>query len=106
MPLPIPSGAPTLVIRRDAYERAGLARAAIDERLGLTDQEFRVEGDLVLIGPVHDADAFASFLEELETLGLSFYDDFFELSGNWPDWLTVLAGSGARGRSSPSQPQA
>jgi len=106
MPLPIPPGAPTLVIRRDAYERVGLARAAIDERLGLTDQEFRVEGDLVLIGPVHDADAFASFLEELESLGLSFYDDFFELSGNWPDWLTVLAGSGVRGRNSPSQPQA
>jgi hypothetical protein len=106
MPLPIQAGAPTVVIRREAYERAGFSRAAIDERLGLTDQEFRVEGDLVLIGPVFDADAFAQFLEDLEALGLAFYDDFFELSGNWPEWLAVLAGSVARGRSSPSQPQA
>jgi hypothetical protein len=106
MPLPIHSGAPTLFIRRPAYERSGLARSAIDERLGLTADEFRVEGDLIAIGPVHDAEAFATLLDELEQLGLSYYEDFFELSGNWPDWLSVLAGSvGAPGRSSPSQPQ-
>lgn len=106
MPLPIPSGAPTLFIRRPAYERSGLVRAALDERLGLTPDEFRVEGDLVVIGPVYDAEAFASLLEQLEQLGLSYYDDFFELSGNWPDWLSVLAGPvSVPGRSSPSQPQ-
>jgi hypothetical protein len=105
MPLPIRSGAPTLVFRRAAYERSGLVRAAIDERLGLTDQEFRVEADLVIIGPIYDGDAFADFLEELERLGLTFYDDFFELTGNWPDWLVVLAGPAALGRSKPSQPQ-
>jgi hypothetical protein len=106
MPLPIPAGAPTLVFRRSAYERSGLSRAAIDELLGLTDQEFRVEGDLVLIGPVYDGDAFAQLLEELDRLGLAFYDDFFELSGNWPDWLVVLAGPAAGGRNKPSQPHA
>ncbi len=105
MPLPIVSGAPTLVLRRASYERSGLVRSAIDQALGLTDQEFRVEGDLVVIGPVYDADAFARFLEELEGLGLTFYEDFFELSGNWPDWLLVLAGPPAAGRSKPSQPQ-
>ena len=105
MPTPIHAGAPTLVLRRASYERAGLVRSAIDERLGLTDQEFRVEGDLVVIGPVYDADAFGGFLEELERLGLAYYDDFFELSGNWPDWLMVLAGGGGAGRRSPSQPQ-
>jgi hypothetical protein len=106
MPLPIPSGAPTLFIRRSAYESSGLVRLAIDERLGLTSNEFRVEGDLVVIGPAYDAEAFATLLDELEQLGLSYYEDFFELSGNWPEWLSVLAGSvGAAGRSSPSQPQ-
>jgi hypothetical protein len=105
MPHPIPTGAPTLIVRRASYERSGLVRAAVDERLGLTDQEFRVDGDLVLIGPVYDADAFAAFVEELESLGLAYYDDFFELSGNWPDWLAVLAGPSAAGRSKPSQPQ-
>jgi hypothetical protein len=81
-------------------------RAALDQRLGLTADEFRVEGDLVVIGPVYDAEAFAALLDELEKLGLSYYEDFFELSGNWPDWLSVLAGPlSALGRSNPSQPQ-
>ena len=107
MPLSLRTGAPTLLIRRAAYERADLARAAIDERFGLTPEEFRVEGDVVVIGPVYDAEAFGEFIEELERLGLAYYDDFFELSGNWPHWLTVLVASGAGpGRSSPSQPQA
>ena len=106
MPVQVRSGAPTLVIRRASYERSGLVRSAIDERLGLTADEFRVDGDIVVIGPVYDGDAFAEFVEELERLGLSYYEDFFELSGNWPDWLTLLAGVVGPGRSSPSQPQA
>lgn len=106
MPLPIPSGAPTLFIRRSAYERSGLARAAIDERLGLTADEFRVEGDLVVVGPIFDGEAFTTLLEDFERLGLTYYDDFFEFSGNWPDWLSVFAGPAtAPDRSSPFQPQ-
>jgi hypothetical protein len=105
MPLQIHLGAPTVFIRRSAYERTGLVRSALDQRLGLTDEEFRVEGDVVAIGPVYDTEAFVKLLDELEQLGLTYYDDFFELSGNWPDWLSVFAGSfGAAGRSSPSQP--
>jgi hypothetical protein len=105
MPVTIRSGAPTLLIKRASYERSGLARAAIDERLGLTADEFRVDGDLVIIGPVYDAEAFTTLLDELEQLGLVYYEDYFELSGNWPDWLTVLAASSSGpGRSSPSQP--
>ena len=105
MPLPIHAGAPTLFIRKQAYERAGLVRAGIDERLGLTPEEFRVEGDVIAIGPVHNAEAFTSLLDELEELGLEYYDDFFELSGSWPEWLTVFAGAmGGAGRSNPSQP--
>lgn len=93
MPLPIASSAPTLLIRRDAYERSGITRAALDERLGLIVEEFRVEGDLVVIGPIPAADDLPSLLAELETLGLSYYDDFFEMSGNWPDWIRVFAAS-------------
>jgi hypothetical protein len=105
MPLQIHSGAPTLFIRKPAYERAGLVRAALDQRLGLTPEEFRVEGDIIAIGPVHDAEAFAALLDELEQLGLGYYDDFFELTGNWPEWLAVFAGAvGGAGRSRPSQP--
>jgi hypothetical protein len=32
-------------------------------------------------------------LDELEGLGLVYFDDFFELSGNWPEWLRIYASS-------------
>lgn len=91
MPLPVTQGAPTLFIRRTAYERAQLTRAAIDARLGLTDTEFRVEGDLVALGPIYDAEALGALVAELEQLGLTYYDELFELSGSWPEWLELTA---------------
>ena len=30
-------------------------------------------------------------IAQLEEEGLVYYDDFFELSGNWPDWLRLFA---------------
>ena len=105
MPLPVQSGAPTLFVRKSAYERTGLVRSAIDARLGLTPEEFRVEGEVVVIGPIYDTEAFSALVDDLEKLGLTYYDDFFELTGNWPEWLAVFAGAvGSQGRSSPSQP--
>lgn len=91
MPLRISDAASTLLIRREAFESAGLLRADIDRLLGLTDEEFRVEGDVIAIGPVFDGDALGALLAELEERGLTFYEDFFELSGNWPDWLAIFA---------------
>ncbi len=90
MALLVTQGVPTLFFRRDAYERAGLTRATLDARLGLTDAEFRVEGSLVAIGPIYDVDALGVLVDELEQIGLTYYDDYFELSGSWPEWLTVL----------------
>lgn len=91
MSLPVAQGVPTLFFRREAYERAGLTRAALDARLGLTDAEFRVEGDLVALGPLYDVDALGTLVDELESSGLTYYEDFFELSGSWPEWLMVIA---------------
>ena len=90
MSLPVAQGVPTLLFRREAYERADLSRAALDARLGLTDAEFRVEGDLVAVGPIYDVDALGALVDELESTGLTYYEDFFELSGSWPEWLTVM----------------
>ena len=90
MALLVTQGVPTLFFRREAYERAGLTRATLDARLGLTDAEFRVEGNLVAIGPIYDVDALGVLVDELEQVGLTYYDDYFELSGSWPEWLTVL----------------
>ena len=89
MPITIASGAPTLLVRKEAFERAGLTRAALDERLNLTADEFRVEGALVAIGPLVGDSALTSLIEELEGLGLEYFEDFFELSGNWPEWLSL-----------------
>jgi hypothetical protein len=90
MSLPVMQGVPTLFFRREAYERAGLTRASLDARLGLTDAEFRVDGDLVALGPIYDVDALGTLVDELEATGLTYYEDFFELSGSWPEWLSVL----------------
>ena len=90
MSLMIPSGAPTLFIRRSVYEQSGLSRSAIDERLGLTPDEFRVDGAVVVIGPIQGEDSLADVIGELEASGLVYFEDFFELSGNWPDWLKIV----------------
>lgn len=93
MALNIPSGAPVLVIRRTPYEAHELSRSEIDERLQLTPDEFRVEGGLVVIGPIYaGAEAMTDFIASLEQAGLTYFDDFFELSGNWPEWLRLFAG--------------
>jgi len=89
MPLSLPSDAPTMLIRKAAFERSGLVRSAIDERFALTPDEFRVEGDVVAIGPLHDDDAIIALTEQLESVGLLYFDDFIEMSGNWPGWLGV-----------------
>jgi hypothetical protein len=91
MPLKLPHDRSTVFIRQSAFEEKGLSRSAIDERYTLTDEEFRVEAGLVAIGPLPSADLATVMIEELEQNGLVYFDDFFELSGNWPDWLTLHA---------------
>lgn len=91
MPIPLSADRPSLCFRRAAYERAALVRAAIDERLGLTPDEFRVEGHLVVVGPIHDDNALGALVADLEAAGLVYHDDFFELPGNWPAWLQLYA---------------
>ena len=91
MALHIDGSAPTLFIRKSAFERAGLTRRQFDEWLNLTDDEFRVEGGLIAIGPLVGDDAISGLIDAIEGVGLVYFDDFFELSGNWPEWLRVFA---------------
>ncbi len=91
MPLILPNTAPTLLIRKSAFERAEMTRAQVDEALGLTPDEFRIEGSLIAIGPLVGEDTLSELIERLENAGLVYYDDFFELSGNWPEWLRLFA---------------
>ena len=89
MPLKISDTASTLLVRRQAFESAGLLRSDIDALLGLTDEEFRVEADVVAIGPVFNAEGLSELVVDLENRGLIYFEDFFELSGNWPGWLSL-----------------
>jgi hypothetical protein len=36
-------------------------------------------------------------IDDLERAGLVYFQDFFELSGNWPDWLVLYARELGRG---------
>ncbi|MDQ6830309.1 MAG: hypothetical protein M3081_15740 [Gemmatimonadota bacterium] len=92
MPLEIQPDAPTLLVRREAWEKAGLQRASFDARYNLTPDEFRVESGVVVIGPLFGEGATTDLIAELESVGLIYYDDFFELTGNWPaEWLRLFA---------------
>jgi hypothetical protein len=91
MPIRLAAGAPTIVVRRNAFERSGVTRESVDRALTLTDEEFRVEHDLVAIGPIYDDGGLAALVEVFEAAGLEYFDDFFEMSGNWPEWLSLHA---------------
>jgi hypothetical protein len=91
MPVPVSSGLPTVFIRKDAFEKASLARAEIDTAFNLTDTEFRVEGSLIAIGPLPSDEMVGPMVEYFEAKGIAYYDDVFELSGNWPEWLKLYA---------------
>jgi hypothetical protein len=93
MPVELPRENPVILIRQSAFEASGISRAAIDERYNLTADEFRVEDGLVVVGPLPSDDAVPQLINDLEQSGLNYFDDFFELSGNWPEWLTLYARS-------------
>ena len=96
MPVELPTNKTSLLMRRPAFERAGMTRSAIDERLSLTDQEFRMEGDLIVVGPILDDSSLQLLIDDLESAGLVYFQDFFDLSGNWPDWLVLYARESGR----------
>jgi hypothetical protein len=95
MPLKVAATNSTVFIRRGAFDTARLQRAEIDGQFNLTDAEFRIEGELIAIGPLPSEDDVPLMVAYLEDRGLSYFDDFFELSGNWPEWLGVFV-QGAR----------
>jgi hypothetical protein len=97
MPLELSHDRAVILIRQSAFERTGLSRQAIDERYGLTDDEFRVEDGLVALGPLPSEDMLPELIADLEESGLTYFDDFFELSGNWPEWLAIYV-RGSKGR--------
>jgi len=97
MPLELSHGRAVVLIRQSAFERTGLTRTVLGERYNLTDEEFRVEDGLIALGPLPSDDMLPGLIDDLENSGLVYFDDFFELSGNWPDWLALYS-RGAKSR--------
>jgi hypothetical protein len=89
MPLELSHDRAVVMIRRVAFEQAGLSRQTIDVRYNLTDEEFRVEGELIVVGPLPSSDMLPELIEDFEASGLTYFEDFFDLSGNWPEWLSL-----------------
>ena len=90
MPLELLHDRAVVLIRQSAFERVGLPEMSIDERYNLTDEEFRVEDGLIALGPLPSEDMLPDLIDDLEKSGLVYFDDFFELSGNWPDMARAL----------------
>jgi hypothetical protein len=97
MPLELEHDRAVILIRQSAFERSGLVRSAIDSRYNLTDDEFRVDDGLVTLGPLPSDELLPQLIEDLEQSGLVYFEDFFDLSGNWPEWLSVYV-RGTKGR--------
>lgn len=91
MPLSLAQVAPSLLIRNTAFERVGLNRTLFDDAFNLTEDEFRVEGSLIIVGPIFGEETIIDIVAHLEDAGLVYFDDFFEMSGNWPEWLELFA---------------
>jgi len=98
MALELAHGNAVILIRQSAFERNGITRSAIDERYNLTADEFRVEEGLVVLGPLPSDDMLPELIDDLEQSGLVYFDDFFELTGNWPEWLKLYARGVKTGR--------
>lgn len=94
MPLKIAANLPTILVRKPAFESKGLTRLELDTAFNLTDAEFALEEDLIAIGPLPNEDSLPGLVSYLEEKGLVYFDDFFELSGNWPEWLSLYARAG------------
>jgi hypothetical protein len=91
MALELVHGRAVILILQSAFERSGIRRSAIDERYNLTADEFRVEEGLVVLGPLPSDDVLPELIADLEQSGLVYFDDFFDLTGNWPEWLILYA---------------
>jgi hypothetical protein len=91
MALELAHGNAVILIRQSAFERSGITRSAIDRRYNLTADEFRVEDGLVVLGPLASDDMLPQLIDDFEQSGLAYFDDFFDLTGNWPEWLKLYA---------------
>lgn len=96
MPIELARDRSVILIRQEAYEQAGIIRHALDQRYNLGPEEFIVQEGLVVVGPLPSDDLLPRMINDLEQTGLVYFDDFFEMSGNWPSWVSLYARNSKR----------
>ncbi len=80
-----------LLVRRKALEERGVSWGdllnALEVRKPLDENEY-----LISFGPHFGQASMDTITQRLTTLGLSYFDDFFEFSGDYPKWCVFKAG--------------
>jgi len=79
-----------LVIRQSALDAHGVTKTQVLEALE-TSRPFAENGELLSFGPSFGQEACDEFVRRLESLGLVYFDDFFDLTLSHPDWLKFSA---------------
>ena len=79
-----------IIVRRPALAERGVSWAdllsALEVSVPLDSNE-----SLASFGPHFGREAVDEFLRRLTRLGLVYFDDFFEFSGEWPLWCKFKA---------------
>ena len=81
-----------LVVRRASLKERGVSwtalLAALEVAKPLDSDEF-----ILSFGPHFGSEALATFTSRLSELGLRYFDDFFEFSGDFPKWCQFSVAS-------------
>lgn len=78
-----------IIIRKAALRDRGISVAAVMLALE-TDRILDEDNTLLSLGPHFGGDAAMEFVKRLGNLGLTYGDDFLDLSHVWPSWCQML----------------
>jgi len=78
-----------LVVRKASLNTGTISRNKLLELM--EDPPYSENNDLICFGPCFGGEALETFISRLQTAGLEYYDDFFELQFTHPDWLSFKA---------------
>ena len=78
-----------IVIRRKALADRNVHIDAVLSAMQV-DKPFDFNDHLISFGPSFGQEALDVFVKRLMALGLEYFDDFFEFSGQFPNWCEFL----------------
>jgi len=79
-----------IIIRRAALTERNVAWANVLGALE-TSEPLDSSETLISFGPHFGPEALDEFVRRLTSLGLVYFDDFIQFSGDWPGWCKFMA---------------